>query len=96
MEKYKETDVMVKEAKDDYEKFLSDAQLREAQLQHEMFLHDQAQARSDAEKNGYSRGYDNGVAQERMKTAGKMKADGIPADKIAAYTGLSAEEVAAL
>ena len=62
MEKYKETDVAIKEAKADYENFLTDAQLREAQFEHEMFLHDQAQAKSDAHKEGYEEGMERGIA----------------------------------
>ena len=62
MEKYKETDVAIKEAKADYEDFLTDAQLREAQFEHEMFLHDQAQAQSDAHKEGYEEGMEQGIA----------------------------------
>jgi hypothetical protein len=62
MEKYKETDVAIKEAKADYENFLTDAQLREAQFEHEMFLHDQAQAKSDAHKEGYEEGMEQGIA----------------------------------
>src|SRR5574344_1767141 len=62
MEKYKETDVAIKEAKADYESFLTDAQLREAQFEHEMFLHDQAQAKSDAHKEGYEEGMERGIA----------------------------------
>jgi predicted transposase/invertase (TIGR01784 family) len=109
VEKYEETDIAVKEAKEDYEKFLSDEQLREAQFQHEMFLHDQAQARSDARKDGYNQGrqagrkeglqqgmagYAAGRRQENaLAVARNMKKDGMPSEKIAAYTGLSPEEI---
>ena len=109
MEKYKETDVAIKEAKADYENFLTDAQLREAQFEHEMFLHDQAQAKSDAHKEGYEEGMEQGIAtgmkqgiatgitrgkhENAVAVAKSMKADGLSNEKIAAYTGLSADEI---
>ena len=117
MEKYKETDVAIKEAKADYENFLTDAQLREAQFEHEMFLHDQAQAKSDAHKEGYEEGMEQGIAtgmkqgiatgmeqgiatgitrgehEKAVAVAKSMKADGLSNEKIAAYTGLSADEI---
>ena len=93
MEKYNETDTAIKEAKADYEQFLSDEQLREAQFQHEMFLHDQAQARSDARKDGYNQGRQAGKKENALAVARNMKKDGLPSEKIAAYTGLSPEEI---
>ncbi|HAH63536.1 MAG TPA: hypothetical protein DCL73_15730, partial [Treponema sp.] len=50
MEKYKETDVLVGKAKREYEKFLKNQQLRDAQFRHEMWLHDRAQDKADARK----------------------------------------------
>ena len=101
MEKYEETDIAIKEAKEDYEKFLSDEQLREAQFQHEMFLHDQAQARSDARKDGYNQGrqagrkegLQQGEYNKALAVARNMKKDCLPMEKIAAYTGISPEEI---
>jgi hypothetical protein len=55
MEKYRETDTAIAEAKDAYEKFIEDDRLWLAQLHHEMALHDMAQAKSDAEAEGRRR-----------------------------------------
>src|SRR5574344_222556 len=63
MEAYNETDTVVKEAKNDYEHFISDEQMRDEQLRHEMWLHDQAQAKSDAEKEGLEKGFAKGLEQ---------------------------------
>ena len=97
MEKYKETDVAIKEAKADYENFLTDAQLREAQFEHEMFLHDQAQAKSDAHKEGYEEGIATGMEQgehaKAVAVAKSMKALGMSTDVIAKVSGLSADEI---
>ena len=109
MEKYEETDISIKEAKADYEHFLSDEQLREAQFQHEMFLHDQAQARSDARKDGYNQGrqagrkeglqqgMQQGMQQGRQENAlavaRNMKNLNMSADVIVKVTGLSPEEI---
>ena len=70
-----------------------------------MFLHDQAQARSDARKDGYNQGRQAGLKQcmqqgmqqgrqeNALAVARNMKKDGLPAEKIAAYTGISPEEI---
>ena len=63
MEAYNETDTVVREAKKDYEAFISDEQMRDEQLRHEMWLHDQAQAKSDAEKEGLEKGFAKGLEQ---------------------------------
>ena len=104
MEKYKETDVAIKEAKADYENFLTDAQLREAQFEHEMFLHDQAQAKSDAHKEGYEEGMERGIAtgitrgehEKAVAVAKSMKALGMAVDVIEKVSGLTADEISKL
>lgn len=67
MEKYNETETAVKQAKAEYEQFLTDRQLADAQLRHEMWLHDQAQAKSDAEKEGREEGLAEGLAEGRAE-----------------------------
>ena len=101
MEKYKETDVAIKEAKADYENFLTDAQLREAQFEHEMFLHDQAQAKSDAHKEGYEEGMEQGIATgtergehaKAVAVAKNLIKMGLSVQQVSEATGLSAGEI---
>ena len=51
-------------------------------------------------RHGYKQGHDMGLAEgraeERRANALKMRADNMPVELIAKYTGLSAEEIAAL
>ena len=42
---------------------------------------------------GLAKGHAEGQQQEKIETARKMKADGMPAELIAKYTGLRLEEV---
>src|SRR5574344_232607 len=58
MTRYEENEVAIKEAKAEYEKFIADRELRDAQLRHEMWLHDQAQAKYEAEVLGREEGYE--------------------------------------
>jgi len=70
MKEYTETELAIKEAKQEYEKFIADQELRDAQLRHEMWLHDQAQAKYEAEvigrEEGYQTGHKNGL-QDGLK-----------------------------
>ena len=93
MEKYKETDVAIKEAKADYEDFLTDAQLREAQFEHEMFLHDQAQAKSDAHKEGYEEGMERGEHEKAVAVAKNLIKMGLSVQQVSEATGLSVDEI---
>jgi len=101
MEKYNETETAVKEAKAEYERFLTDRQLADAQLRHEMWLHDQAQAKSDAEKEGREEGREEGMKEGRKEgrkegiaeTALNFKALGVAIETISKATGLSVEEI---
>ena len=109
MEAYNETDTTVKEAKTDYENFISDEQMRDEQLRHEMWLHDQAQAKSDARKEGLKLGIQEGI-QEGIKEgikegimqgrnektredAKNLKNAGISASIISSCTGLPLKEI---
>jgi predicted transposase/invertase (TIGR01784 family) len=56
MENYGETDQLVGKAKREYEKFLKTQRLRDAQFRHEMWLHDRAQDKADARKEGLAEG----------------------------------------
>ena len=50
----------------------------------------------DYRLEGREEGRAEGKAEGIRETAQKMKADGLSAEKIAAYTGLSAEEISKL
>ena len=50
-------------------------------------------AERDAEKRGEEKGRAEGRTEANLETARKMKADGMPVDLIARYTGVSAEEM---
>lgn len=101
MDTYKETNTSVKAAKTDYEKFIKTQQLRDAQLRHEMWVHDQIQAKSDAEKEGLAKGMAEGLekgmekgrAAERMEIARNLKKSGAPVSLISSSTGLTEEEI---
>jgi len=49
-----------------------------------------------AHKEGHEEGHKQGLQEGRILTAKAMLADGIPAEKIMAYTGLTAEELESL
>ena len=97
MDQYNETDVDIKEAKEAYEGFISDYELRDAQLRHQMWLHDQAQAKYDAREEGLEEGREEGreigSKQKAIETARNMKQHSIPTQVIAECTGLSLDEV---
>jgi predicted transposase/invertase (TIGR01784 family) len=56
MQKYADTGSAVKKAKKEYEKFIKNQKLRDAQLRHEMWLHDRAQEKYDAREDGLAEG----------------------------------------
>jgi len=89
MKQYGETDTEIAEAKAEYERFLTDDQLRDAQLRHEMWLHDRAQDKADARKEGLA----EGRAEERVKIARNMRSAGISVSAVASCTGLTEEEI---
>lgn|SRR5574344_44454 len=97
MEAYNETDTVVKEAKNDYEHFISDEQMRDEQLRHEMWLHDQAQAKSDAEKEGLAKGIAEGIEkgriEKKIEIARNLKKAGVSFSIISSSTGLSSDEI---
>ncbi len=96
MEKYADTDSCIKKAKKEYEKFIKTQRLREAQLRHDMWLHDRAQEKYDAKEEGRAEGRIEGGRETALATALAMKNDGLSASKIAQYTGLSEDEIAKL
>ena len=56
-------------------------------------------AKRRAEEEGFAKGLEKGLAQmleEKLAIARKMKADGLSAEIIIKYTGLSAEQIAGL
>ena len=53
-------------------------------------------AKEEGLKEGREEGFEEGQQKEKIKTACKMKKDGMPIDLIAKYTGLSEAEVSAL
>ena len=55
-----------------------------------------AYARQEAIEEGRAEGHAEGRAEGRAEVAREMLADGMPVDKIARYTELSIEEIAAL
>ena len=63
MQAYNETNTTIKKAKDTYENFIADRQLREAQFEHEMAMHDLAQAKTDARTEGYNEGHSEGYTE---------------------------------
>ena len=56
----------------------------------------QRTAINNAEEQGLKKGLAKGLAKGKAEVAKAMKADGLPAEAVAKYTGLSAEEIAAL
>ena len=54
------------------------------------------EGREEGRKEGREEGREEGRTEERYASARKMKADGMTAELIAKYTGLTAEEIAAL
>ena len=61
MQKYNETDTMIKDAKTEYENFIGDDAARMAHLRHEMYLHDVATAKEYAQKTGFAEGRRDGM-----------------------------------
>ncbi|HAH61907.1 MAG TPA: hypothetical protein DCL73_07400 [Treponema sp.] len=100
MKRYGETDTEIAEAKAKYEKFLTDDQLRDAQLRHEMWLHDRAQDKADARKEGLAEGRTagriEGRAEERTRIARSLLRAGISVSAVASSTGLTEEEIKSL
>jgi predicted transposase/invertase (TIGR01784 family) len=112
MQKYNETDQLVGKAKREYEKFLKTESLRDAQFRHEMWLHDRAQDKADARKEGLAEGRaqgrteglaegkSEGLAEGTRKTAlanaRNLKRLGVSEKIIAEATGLTSGEIAAL
>lgn len=47
-------------------------------------------------KTNFDKGVKQGIEQEKKSIARQMKADGVPLQSIARYTGLSEEEIAGL
>ena len=47
-------------------------------------------------EKGMAQGLEKGRSEERMETARKMKADGMPAELIVKYTGLTVEDINSL
>ena len=50
-------------------------------------------ARGEGKEAGFIEGKEVGKMEGKIESATKMKADGIPVNKIAEYTGLSAAEI---
>lgn len=73
---YGETDTAVKDAKNAYEDFIADEKMREAELRREMGMHDQAQARADAVRQGREEGHAQGVAEGRAEGRAQGVAEG--------------------
>ena len=55
-----------------------------------------SRGRKEGEEKGLTRGRKEGASTREMEIARNMKEDGNPTDKIAQYTGLSEEAIAAL
>jgi len=53
-------------------------------------------SRAEGRAEGLTEGLSQGARQNAIATARSMKADGMPVDAIAKYTGLTPEEIAAL
>lgn len=104
MESYNETDQLVGKAKREYEKFLKTQRLRDAQFRHEMWLHDRAQDKADARKEGLAEGRTEGLAEGRtegarenaLANARNFRRLGVSDEIIAEATGLTPDEIAAL
>lgn len=96
MQAYNETNTTIKKAKDTYENFIADRQLSEAQFEHEMAMHDLAQAKTDARTEGYNEGHSEGEHEKALAIAQNMKKLNIPDDIISKATNLPAEEIARL
>lgn len=56
----------------------------------------EAKGRAEGRAEGHAEGRAEGIEEARRATAKSMKADGMPLDIIAKYTGLTEEEVSAL
>ena len=69
---------------------------RDDRILYNRYLMDRAILRNQmttARGEGYLDGVDQGRTDEKTETARRMKADGMPTERIAKYTGLSAEEI---
>lgn len=96
MKEYAETDTCISEAKQAYEQFISDDELRLAQIRHEMWLHDRAQEKSDARREGLAEGRAEGRKESARLIAENMKKAGVSEADIIKFTNLSAGEIASL
>lgn len=74
----------------------ADERARHELLAHERFLHDQANNHKQALKQGIEIGREQGIEQGLVRAARGALQSGIPLDEVAAFTGLSPEQVASL
>ena len=95
-----EDDPQILEAEKRYQEFIADEQLRSHLRARERFRMVQAQmihdAREEANREGRKKGLEEGQRLAQQATARAMKDAGMPESEIARFTGLSAEEIAAL
>jgi len=63
---------------------------------HKGHVEGREEGRKEGREEGRKEGREEGRTEERYASARKMKADGMTAELIAKYTGLTAEEIAAL
>jgi len=82
-----------------YDRYLMDRAILRNQMttaRGEGYLDGVNQGMTEGLEKGMAQGMAQGRAEERMETARKMKADGMPAELIAKYTGLTVEDINSL
>ena len=77
-------------------KILEKSAYTEAELNAYEYYWDAVYNERGAIRHGYKQGMDQGMEQASRDNAMKMKADGMPTDLIAKYTGLSIDVIDAL
>jgi predicted transposase/invertase (TIGR01784 family) len=93
MEEIMLTDPVIEKAKTMMDVINSDEALRHSYTLYQMTLMDEKSLKYGSELRGMERGIKKGMKKAALEIARKLKAMDISADKIAAATGLSVEEI---
>ncbi|MBN1647584.1 MAG: hypothetical protein JW874_06090, partial [Spirochaetales bacterium] len=88
-----ENDPEIKNAHNEYEKFLSDEHLQHLYLAREMYQHDEATRIATAKEEGIGIGIGKGTIQKEKQIALYMHKNGFSAMQISEITGLDIKRI---
>ncbi len=89
-------DIMIAFTKEEADRDIYDRRIEAERVRMALIRRGLEEGREEGRKAGLAEGIAIGEARSAVKTARKLKTMGLPADTIAAATGLSTEEVAKL